>query len=134
MIRRPPRSTRTDTLFPYTTLFRSCARLLRRDRHDGGPLGYIGASRRRSAPPPAFRTVLWRVARRHRRLGQRSGEGAWRNRPRPLATRPRRRAAGSFINRRCPLRRVAEARFTQFSVGAFPPPPTPTTADRAAGE
>src|SRR3546814_15062370 len=28
MIRRPPRSTRTDTLFPYTTLFRS--------GHDGG--------------------------------------------------------------------------------------------------
>src|SRR3546814_13978164 len=24
MIRRPPISTRTDTLFPYTTLFRSC--------------------------------------------------------------------------------------------------------------
>src|SRR3546814_7519027 len=30
MIRRPPRSTRTDTLFPYTTLVRSCA--LRGDR------------------------------------------------------------------------------------------------------
>src|SRR3546814_2393148 len=29
MIRRPPRSTRTDTLFPYTTLFRSKER-----RHD----------------------------------------------------------------------------------------------------
>src|SRR3546814_3914560 len=30
MIRRPPRSTRTDTLFPYTTLFRSeaCAQLV----------------------------------------------------------------------------------------------------------
>src|SRR3546814_8906598 len=28
MIRRPPRSTRTDTLFPYTTLFRSGAALL----------------------------------------------------------------------------------------------------------
>src|SRR3546814_18523683 len=30
MIRRPPRSTRTDTLFPYTTLFRSglCAAVL----------------------------------------------------------------------------------------------------------
>src|SRR3546814_12524984 len=28
MIRRPPRSTRTDTLFPYTTLFRSSRRLL----------------------------------------------------------------------------------------------------------
>src|SRR3546814_5570739 len=27
MIRRPPRSTRTDTLFPYTTLFRSCSSL-----------------------------------------------------------------------------------------------------------
>src|SRR3546814_2779337 len=26
MIRRPPRSTRTDTLFPYTTLFRSVVR------------------------------------------------------------------------------------------------------------
>src|SRR3546814_18727252 len=29
MIRRPPRSTRTDTLFPYTTLFRSFRRLRR---------------------------------------------------------------------------------------------------------
>src|SRR3546814_3574935 len=28
MIRRPPRSTRTDTLFPYTTLFRSARRLI----------------------------------------------------------------------------------------------------------
>src|SRR3546814_1552746 len=28
MIRRPPRSTRTDTLFPYTTLFRSVAELV----------------------------------------------------------------------------------------------------------
>src|SRR3546814_13966440 len=34
MIRRPPRSTRTDTLFPYTTLFRSLARL--RAEVDGG--------------------------------------------------------------------------------------------------
>src|SRR3546814_6395910 len=30
MIRRPPRSTRTDTLFPYTTLFRSDAAILHR--------------------------------------------------------------------------------------------------------
>src|SRR3546814_5713917 len=29
MIRRPPRSTRTDTLFPYTTLFRSCVTWMR---------------------------------------------------------------------------------------------------------
>src|SRR3546814_16074244 len=33
MRRRPPRSTRTDTLFPYTTLFRSVA-----DRIDDGVL------------------------------------------------------------------------------------------------
>src|SRR3546814_18515618 len=32
MIRRPPRSTRTDTLFPYTTLFRSAQEYC--DRHD----------------------------------------------------------------------------------------------------
>src|SRR3546814_17970950 len=31
MIRRPPRSTRTDTLFPYTTLFRSPAARHQRD-------------------------------------------------------------------------------------------------------
>src|SRR3546814_1843118 len=29
MIRRPPKSTRTDTLFPYTTLFRSLSQLRR---------------------------------------------------------------------------------------------------------
>src|SRR3546814_12087428 len=29
MIRRPPRSTRTDTRFPYTTLFRSAGRVIR---------------------------------------------------------------------------------------------------------
>src|SRR3546814_1903775 len=37
MIRRPPRSTRTDTLFPYTTLFRSSTRRRRR-----GPRGWSG--------------------------------------------------------------------------------------------
>src|SRR3546814_9666312 len=40
MIRRPPRSTRTDTLFPYTTLFRSAPViahvLLVVHRHDHG--------------------------------------------------------------------------------------------------
>src|SRR3546814_15897872 len=35
MIRRPPRSTRTDTLFPYTTLFRSNVALFARaETHD----------------------------------------------------------------------------------------------------
>src|SRR3546814_12962780 len=34
MIRRPPRSTRTDTLFPYTTLFRSSDLVSRRHDED----------------------------------------------------------------------------------------------------
>src|SRR3546814_16509119 len=34
MIRRPPRSTRTDTLFPYTTLFRSLFETQGVDRND----------------------------------------------------------------------------------------------------
>src|SRR3546814_1635993 len=38
MIQRPPRSTRTDTLFPYTTLFRSVERL-------GGLHGFMGWDR-----------------------------------------------------------------------------------------
>src|SRR3546814_2535777 len=46
MIRRPPRSTRTDTLFPYTTLFRS-RRAYRRSAD----------SRRCSAPAPCGRPV-----------------------------------------------------------------------------
>src|SRR3546814_11444277 len=38
MIRRPPRSTRTDTLFPYTTLFRS--------EHLAEALDHLGQARR----------------------------------------------------------------------------------------
>src|SRR3546814_8153294 len=42
MIRRPPRSTRTDTLFPYTTLFRSC----RAASRDNRPIGCGSFARR----------------------------------------------------------------------------------------
>src|SRR3546814_17721428 len=44
MIRRPPRSTRTDTLFPYTTLFRSqiALGLLPGRRHRRGAGGVDG--------------------------------------------------------------------------------------------
>src|SRR3546814_13819499 len=45
MYRRPPRSTRTDTLFPYTTLFRSCGG--RRRKRKSPP------SRASTAEPPA---------------------------------------------------------------------------------
>src|SRR3546814_13939966 len=48
MIRRPPRSTRTDTLFPYTTLFRSSARAMRGSATAGsGPVlpAHVAAAR-----------------------------------------------------------------------------------------
>src|SRR3546814_13837231 len=45
MIRRPPRSTRTDTLCPYTTLFRSVELAPAMVRHDDA----VGADRRRLA-------------------------------------------------------------------------------------
>src|SRR3546814_9717156 len=54
MIRRPPRSTRTDTLFPYTTLVRS--EWL--DRFDGFDLGHI-----------MFEQALDPLLERHRRRG-----------------------------------------------------------------
>src|SRR3546814_3341357 len=43
MIRRPPRSTRTDTLFPYTTLFRSLVGDRRRRAARGRGAGRGGA-------------------------------------------------------------------------------------------
>src|SRR3546814_16513724 len=45
MIRRPPRSTRTDTLFPYTTLFRSPDE----EEQDRGAYGRWQAHRARQA-------------------------------------------------------------------------------------
>src|SRR3546814_14908448 len=45
MIRRPPRSTRTDTLFPYTTLFRSMIEtLLAWDRKLARLLVWVGGA------------------------------------------------------------------------------------------
>src|SRR3546814_9133415 len=53
MIRQPPRSTRTDTLFPYTTLFRSSCEH-DRCRTDGG-----SHACRRAASRPECRVWLW---------------------------------------------------------------------------
>src|SRR3546814_5753302 len=60
MIRRPPRSTRTDTLFPYTTLFRAACRV---GAHCARAVGKaVDAARRRllvivhrPEPEPALR-------------------------------------------------------------------------------
>src|SRR3546814_2046176 len=56
MIRRPPRSTRTDTLFPYTTLFRSRRAGLRAAQHPP-PAGRGRGGERRRPLPPAGRTA-----------------------------------------------------------------------------
>src|SRR3546814_1276050 len=54
MIRRPPRSTRTDTLFPYTTLFRSSRPSPRRRGSGRGGTGSTAPPRppRRGPPRP----------------------------------------------------------------------------------
>src|SRR3546814_5031307 len=86
MIRRPPRSTRTDTLFPYTTLFRSAD-----PRSDGGApqgTGQAGGSICRKGP----RRRAQRAPRRDGQPQDRREEGAvWRGR----AQAPRNRGARS---------------------------------------
>src|SRR3546814_7644675 len=69
MIRRPPRSTRTDTLFPYTTLFRSYG--------TGEPAGRVGGLQRH---PPDRRDP--RAAECDRRPCRARAGGADTGRPR----------------------------------------------------
>src|SRR3546814_2568634 len=52
MIRRPPISTRTDTLFPYTTLFRSTVNLSLSDQH---------ALVQQSLQQCTFFFLIWRI-------------------------------------------------------------------------
>src|SRR3546814_17206856 len=59
MLRRPPRSTRTDTLFPYTTLFRSSA----------------GKADRR----PSRHATRRAVGRRHHFVERRTAISRWRS-------------------------------------------------------
>src|SRR3546814_7645145 len=74
MIRRPPISTRTDTLFPYTTLFLSARKAARRDA--GGGRGADAA--RRSLRDDALRRVAFAL-----RLRRRSGARLARRTPYP---------------------------------------------------
>src|SRR3546814_5919354 len=63
MIRRPPRSTRTDTLFPYTTLFRSDDRRgWRQSCRDRGRGGVRGSSAYDARGDEADRDVAAAVA------------------------------------------------------------------------
>src|SRR3546814_20892898 len=92
MIRVPPRSTRPDTLFPYTTLFRSPARGIELDRRivedrrgrqialldRVGGVGIVdidrraGAGDRRAFEPPAHRLEPGEIAERLRRIDRKS--------------------------------------------------------------
>src|SRR3546814_8228941 len=60
MIRRPPRSTRTDTLFPYTTLFRSVLRGILSNVRSARPSSRRGHGRMRQG-----REAAGRNGRRH---------------------------------------------------------------------
>src|SRR3546814_2811468 len=63
MIRRPPRSTRTDTLFPYTTLFRSQAVLVDHARSGAPDAGeaVLRAAMWASRSPPARSSAVLRA-------------------------------------------------------------------------
>src|SRR3546814_2965930 len=68
MIRRPTGYNRTDTLFPYTPLFRSISARTTTRPHDGAERGRGGAGmavswRTDSAPPPGRKTGRGRLAR-----------------------------------------------------------------------
>src|SRR3546814_8843028 len=65
MIRRPPRSTRTDTLFPYTTLFRSAGKDTTDESYERREpfSGEVNISVERSSLGPAIAVV-----RQHARI------------------------------------------------------------------
>src|SRR3546814_13292231 len=67
MIRRPPRSTRTDTLFPYTTLFRSTADAAGARTHS------VGVHGRGSTPCGRLCHSTQSAARRRLALRRRNG-------------------------------------------------------------
>src|SRR3546814_3585559 len=90
MIRRPPRSTRTDTLFPYTTLFRSAGR-----RH------------RRRGPTPELRVR----PRGGLRLGDRHGCARFRGGPRTGAGQYRAHRSEEHTSELQSLMRISYAVF-----------------------
>src|SRR3546814_14722575 len=94
MIRRPPRSTRTDTLFPDTTLFRSPAAWV---RHDENTANSAVREMRRWHRVRTVGCAQWARARR----GARSRDACYDRRAasRPPATEPARRMAREGMRR-----------------------------------
>src|SRR3546814_15560390 len=108
MIRRPPRSTRTYTLFPYTTLFRSPRRgRLRLARRQSRRREELPDRRRADRPRHTLRVRdrLWparcRVALRH---GARGPEAVPANRDRPGTQRSEERRGGKECVSTCKYR------------------------------
>src|SRR3546814_5572545 len=137
MIRRPPRSTRTDTLFPYTTLFRSGedARTLRKrlDRPVSAAGAFLsesegGGDQRRGALSGAHsgagagssRQLLCRNLSHQQGPGDRGRLTRCRDSQGRIRTfrRARRRAPRFPL---LPERRAAVGRARLFGVGALPP-------------
>src|SRR3546814_12714583 len=126
MIRRPPRSTRTDTLFPYTTLFRS--------------IGHAAFHVKRTMPCLSRRCHLFArapplgkhpdgvapriMARSGKQIGKR-GDSPGRNHGEParnrLNLRGRDRYALGDVERGFPPPGKGRA-----ALARFPPPPPPT--------
>src|SRR3546814_9585465 len=89
MIRRPPRSTRTDTLFPYTTLFRSLR-----------PLGPGRAGEGLPARPPSARLRRGAGGTEPRRAGRRDPPSGRRGPLRSLRPPVLRRISVALAGRR----------------------------------
>src|SRR3546814_17424613 len=118
MLRRPPRSTRTDTLLPYTTLFRSC--------HSVATRGAVRKACRGCNPdlrlpplPQGFRCVAVAVVR-HRKIKSSS----LRSRPHP--------PSGHLAPRPGPAQRAVRSGIREKGRGGGSRPP-PRLEERARG-
>src|SRR3546814_8925987 len=93
MIQRPPRSNRTDTLFPYTTLFRSLEEKLAAEAAPTGTRGGLSgggarsrdrtdkSSRMRDFKSPAFTSFAIWAALRRRAVGASVSRNSWQRNP-----------------------------------------------------
>src|SRR3546814_20491033 len=134
MIRRPPRTTRTDTLFPYTTLFRSHADCVPASKeHDHGELRMLLAQELRSVHWSRYLPLPLQSTR-----GQCSGAATGENRcpspppscasscshswsaaPAPTRPSPRRKSRRSSWSQPLPEQRLVEAQY-QMAVSWCP--------------
>src|SRR3546814_19473608 len=118
MIRRPPRSTRTDTLFPYTTLFRS--------RPRGAPQDDIGPDMRVNLVIGEGRPPL--IARR---LEQGCGD---RDRAEQAGVAPAAHPPHAAVGRAAPPENEPRHHRDDRSEDHRPAEPYPPTGKQAGGE